>query len=54
MEDDGDKHYKISEKYGVQGYPTNYVIGPGGKVAYRSVGFDEAGIRKALEKLGVK
>jgi hypothetical protein len=54
MEEVGSKHYKVSEKYGIQAYPTNYVIDPVGKVAYRSTGFDEPAIRKALEKLGVK
>lgn len=54
MEDAGDKHYKVGDKYGVMAAPTNYVIGPDGKVVFRSPGFDEDGIRKALEKLGVK
>ena len=46
--------YKIGGLYGVQAYPTNYLIGPDGKVLWRSVGFDEEGLRAALAKAGVK
>ena len=38
----------VSAVFGVTGYPTNYVIGPDGKVIYREVGFDVAMIRGAL------
>jgi hypothetical protein len=38
----------------VQAYPTNYVLDLEGKVVWRGVGFNEAEIRAALEKLGVK
>jgi hypothetical protein len=48
------KDYAVFENYGVQAYPTNYVIDSSGKVVYRSIGFDEKGIRAALESLGVK
>jgi hypothetical protein len=41
-------------KYGVQAYPTNYVIDSTGKVVFRCVGFDPEGIKAALAKLGVK
>ncbi len=41
-------------RYGVQAYPTNYIVGADGTVVYRSVGFDEAGLRAALAKLGVR
>jgi hypothetical protein len=44
----------VSQQYGVQAYPTNYVLDGNGNVVFRTTGFDEAGIRKALEKLGVK
>jgi hypothetical protein len=54
MEDVDGKHHNVSGKYGVNAYPTNYVVGPDGKVAYRSVGFNEAAIRDALKKLGVQ
>lgn len=40
--------------YGVSAFPTNYVISPEGKVVARFIGFDEAGIRKALAKIGVE
>jgi hypothetical protein len=46
--------YDIAEKYGVQAYPTNYLLDPTGKVLFRSVGFNEQGLRSALEKAGVK
>ncbi|WP_394794823.1 redoxin family protein [Armatimonas sp.] len=40
--------------YGVQAFPTNYLVDAKGKIIYRSVGFDEAGMKKALAKLGLK
>ena len=43
-DDDG----SVSQAFGVQAYPTNYVIGPDGKVLWRSVGYDEGAIRQAL------
>jgi hypothetical protein len=43
-----------STKYGVIGIPTNYIIGPDGKVAAAFVGYNEAAIRRELEKLGVR
>jgi hypothetical protein len=46
--------YDVAEKYGVQAYPTNYLVDADGKVVWRSVGFDEAALRKAIEKLGLK
>jgi hypothetical protein len=45
---------KVFEDYGVQAYPTNYVIDASGKVVFHCVGFDEEGIRNALAQLGVK
>lgn len=42
---------KVSRAYGIQAYPTTYVLGPDGKVAWRAVGFDELGLRSALEKI---
>ena len=38
----------VSRAFGVQAYPTNYVIGPDGAVQYRGVGWDEAAVRVAL------
>jgi outer membrane lipoprotein-sorting protein/peroxiredoxin len=46
--------YGIFNDYGVQAYPTNYVVDSKGKVVFRCVGFDEEGIKKALADLGVK
>ena len=43
----------LEETYGVRGFPTNYLIGADGTVLYRSVGFDPAGLRAALKKLGI-
>ncbi len=45
---------KVSDQYKVQAIPTNYLIGSDGKILARFVGFDEDGIRKALEQAGVK
>jgi hypothetical protein len=44
----------VSELYGVQAYPTNYLISPDGKVVASFVGFDEAGMKAALRKMGLK
>ena len=46
--------YGIFNDYGVEAYPTNYVVDGTGKVIFRCVGFDEDGIKKALAGLGVK
>ena len=46
--------YDVAEKYGVMAYPTNYLVGTDGKILWRAVGFDEEGLRKALEKAGIK
>ncbi len=53
MKGKGD-NYDAALQYRVQLYPTNYVLDSDGKVVFRSVDFDEAGIRAALEKLSVK
>lgn len=39
---------EVSEAFGVQAYPTNYVLGPDGKVLFRGVGYDEAALKAAL------
>ena len=39
---------EVSRAFGVRAYPTNYLIGPDGRVAWRGVGWDEAGLRAAL------
>ena len=39
---------EVSQAFKVKAYPTNYVIGPDGKVLYRSVGYFESQIEAAL------
>lgn len=46
--------YGVFKDYGVEAYPTNYLIDANGKVVFRSVGFDEKGLRKAIDELGLK
>jgi hypothetical protein len=50
----GGSNYAVGKAYGVQAYPTNYLVGPDGKVLWRGVGFDEDGLRKALAAAGLK
>lgn len=38
----------VSDAFGVMAYPTNYVIGPDGKIAWRGVGWSEEAVRSAL------
>ena len=38
----------VSRAFGVSAYPTNYVIGPDGRVQWRGIGYDEAALRKAF------
>jgi hypothetical protein len=47
-------NYTLGKAYGVQAYPTNYLIGPDGKILWRSLGFDEAGLRQAIKDAGVQ
>jgi hypothetical protein len=44
--------YTVGKQYGVQAYPTNYLIGADGKVLWRGLGFDEKAMREALAKAG--
>jgi hypothetical protein len=46
--------YTLGKAYGVQVYPTNYLIDPDGKVAWRGLGFNEPALREALAELGVE
>lgn len=50
----GTAGYKTMEQYGVMAYPTNYLVDGSGKIVWRSVGFDEAGLLAALKQLGLK
>ncbi len=40
--------------YGIQEYPTNVLLNAQGEVVYVATGWDEAGLRNALEQLGIK
>lgn len=44
----GASHNNTVTAFGVQAYPTNYVIGHDGRVLYASTGFDENKIREVL------
>lgn len=46
--------YTLGKAYGVMAYPTNYLVDESGKIVWRGVGFNEAGIREALAALGVQ
>ncbi len=49
--------YTLGKTYGVLAYPTNYLIGPDGKIVWRGVGFSpakEKELRDELAKLGIK
>jgi len=50
-------NYTLGKAYGVQAYPTNYILDGDGKVVWRGVGFSpatEKQIRDQLAKLGVQ
>jgi len=44
MQDKGE----VSTSFGVRAYPSNYLIGPDGRVIWRGVGFDEGEVRTLL------
>lgn len=48
------EQYVVGKRYGVQVYPTNYLVGSDGKVLWRGVGFNEKALRDALAAAGVK
>lgn len=51
----GQQDYALGKAYGVQAYPTNYLVdAETGKILWRSVGFNETGLRAALQEAGVK
>ncbi len=45
------KESATTEAYGVEAFPTNYVIDKDGKIVAGSLGWNEEKIRAALEKL---
>jgi peroxiredoxin len=53
VRDDTSGH-DITKRYGVQAFPTSYVLDGNGKIVATFVGFDEAGMKAALKKLGFK
>jgi hypothetical protein len=40
--------FTTTKAFGVSAFPTNYVIGPDGKVIYRGISFDEEAIQQAI------
>lgn len=50
----GEQYRAIGEPYGVQAYPTNYLVDSEGNVLWRKVAFNEAALRKALQDAGIK
>jgi peroxiredoxin/outer membrane lipoprotein-sorting protein len=44
----------VFSKYAVGGYPVSYLLDAEGHIVYRSAGLDEAGLHRALEKLGMR
>ena len=48
------ENYTLGKTYGVEAYPTNYLVGADGKILWRGVGFNEAAVRQALAAAGVR
>lgn len=49
----GEKH-DLGKAYGVQAYPSSYLVDGNGGGVWRSAGFDEKALREALAKVGLK
>ena len=49
-----DKAADAMTLYGIEAFPTNYIIDANGKIVDTIVGFDEDGLKQALTKLGFK
>ncbi len=49
--DGGGTSGPIATNWNVSGWPTLYVIGADGKIAFKSIGFDEKGVDGTIEKL---
>ncbi len=47
---DASEDGEVAQLYGVEGVPTNVVIGKDGKIRYLQAGFDEEGLKKAIEE----
>jgi peroxiredoxin len=44
----------VVDAYRVQAYPSTYLINSEGKIVYRAVGVDEAGLLRALKEVGLQ
>lgn len=44
------KDSEVSDAFGVVGYPSNFLIGPDGKVLWRELGWDAPALRALLLK----
>jgi peroxiredoxin len=53
VRDDTSGH-DITKRYGVQAFPTNYVLDSKGRIVGAFVGFNEEAIKQALRKVGFK
>ena len=49
-----DKNWTVATQYGVQLYPTNYILDSKGKVVKALIGFDEASLVGSLKQMGFK
>ncbi|GBC98221.1 Thiol-disulfide oxidoreductase ResA [bacterium HR17] len=47
---DASEDGKVAQLYGVEGVPTNVVIGKDGKIRYLQAGFDEEGLKRSIEE----
>lgn len=47
---DGSEKGEVAQLYGVEGVPTNVVIGKDGKIRYLQAGFDPEGMKRAIEE----
>ena len=52
--ENGGQNPTVATRFRVSAFPTNYIVDSHGKIVFSSQGFDEAGMRAALGKLGVK
>ena len=47
------ENYTLGKAYGVSGYPTNFLVGPDGKILWNGIGYTPErfqGLREAVEK----
>ena len=41
---------RVTPKFNVDAFPSNFIIGPSGKILWREVGYNEAKLRLAIEQ----